>query len=239
MARKIKEAKIEVQANQEDFNKEIENVKNWFKKIDKSYFVTAAIILIILLVMWAGYQYGIKYTYDNNNFIYHNISFNKNYEGEIIFYTAKIPVYDSNKNIHYLSIDFRNDPRLLEDMDISFDNEYYNFLVSNKTYVSYESTNKSYKNGALAGANLGRFLALIGLDVKAAMSNSSYKNNSNLPFITCKTNTNNTVIMLYESSKSRIEQASQNCYILLFKEGEILEVTERFELAVLEKIFSR
>ena len=202
-------------------------------KINKNIIFALVLVVIGAIILFSL----MSYISNVNKFTYKGINFEKTQQGTIVLYTAKIPVRDDSTNkVSYIGIDFRNDPRKLEDISVNI--QAYLFKTSNVTYISYQNTNKTYEDGTLAGANLGRFLSTIGLNAKAAMSDKSFKNNTSLPYVTCNTNPNNTVITLYEGNKDLIAQTGENCYVLIYTDTDILRVTEKFELSILEKIMT-
>jgi hypothetical protein len=54
----------------------------------------------------------------------------------------------------------------------------------------------------------------------------------------CNTSLQNTVLLITPSNETKIEQSpeNKNCYILSFKDCEILQIMERFEVATLAHI---
>src|SRR3989344_3407752 len=114
MAKKIK--KQEEAKDIGDFNKEINEIKSFFSKIDKSYINTGIIVLIIILAVWLSLQYYQSY----NNFEYNGIGFNRTYFGKILFYEANVPLINqAGQVVRYTQIDFRNDPREIEDIPVN------------------------------------------------------------------------------------------------------------------------
>ena len=226
MAKKIKEVQTKEQEELLDFSK----ATNYLKKVDKGYYVVLGIILIFLVAC----AFSFIYMKSSNNFTYNGVDFNKNQQGSIVFYTAKMPVFDSTgTQVGVSSIDFRTNPRDLKDIPFNF--QQIAFIKNKKVYISYENTNNTYKNGAIAGANLGIFLKQMGLDPKAAMNDVEFLNNTALPYVNCQTNPNNTVILMQESSKTEITQTSLNCYEINYTSSDIVKAAERFELTILEQ----
>ena len=134
----------------------------------------------------------------------------------------------------YFNVDFRSDPRKLNDVNVSVGGR-IDFISQNKTYISYNIT--PCEDNALAGANLGFFLADFKIDYKAGLDDIDYKNLNltNVPYVNCQTNPGSTVLHISNGNENSIVKTSNNCYELTFKNCEILKVTEKFELELLKQ----
>ena len=75
----------------------------------------------------------------------------------------------------------------------------------------------------------------IGFEVKSAGATKEIASKYNMTLADCKTHLQNTVLILTPSNETKIEQSpgNENCYILRFKDCEVLQVMERFEIATL------
>lgn len=227
---------------QEKTNKEVKEMKKQEKteelfditkiKIDKSYIYISLAILVVIVLFYLGFVYM-----QSTNFVeYNNLKFERDQQGSIVFYTTKIPFMDYSTNqVVYQEVDFRNNPVDLKDVPVNI--QAYLFKKSNVTYISYFNGLSQLEDGPLAVVNLGIFLRKVGLITQLASNNKSYEEEG-LPYVTCSTNPNNTLVMLYESSRNSVIQVAENCYILSFKGEDILRVTEKFQLAILEKIMT-
>jgi len=215
-------------------NKEIKVEKKSGETKEKgnntSLFIVLAIALLIILIC----VIAVFYRYSSNNFTYAGIEFNKNYMGEIVFYTAKIPVMNNYGIISgYKEIDFRNDPRKLKNINITT-NGNIKFANKDLAYVSYGEL-KQCGDSSLAATNLGIFMSITDTQYKGAIDDSDYVNNTNIPYVNCQTHPDNTVILIKSGNETKIIQTAKNCYELVFKECDILKVTEKFEIAILEQ----
>lgn len=233
-------------AKKKNINKKSEKIDNQANKItEKSHenktdrqlmiiFVIIAVMALFFIIILAVMQSSSKFTYKG-------IDFEISREGDIKFYTANVPIKDYAGNIKdYLVVDFRNDPRLIGDIPVNlfFNYEGFEFLYKEKVYISYDLFGACNK-GSIATFNLGRFMSSIGLDAKAAMNDPSYADNENMPYINCNNAPNNTVIRIVNGTENSITQQGNNCYVISFKDCEILQSTERFELAILEQYVGR
>ena len=125
MAKK-KENKVKKLESKEEYT----DIILMLKKIDKSYWITVAIIIVIVAAFIAGFFY----MKNANTFVYEGINFNKTYFGKILFYTAKVPAIDSQGRVVAFSyIDFRNDPRKIKDIPVNSDS--ISFSKDKKVYL--------------------------------------------------------------------------------------------------------
>jgi len=200
------------------------------KSNNTSLFVVLAIALLIILIC----AIAIFYRYNSNDFKYAGIEFNKNYMGDITFYTAKIPVTNNQGVISgYKEVDFRNDPRKLKDVIVNTSGN-IKFADAEWAYVSYGEM-KQCGDNSLAAANLGVFMSITDTKYRGALDDSDYLGNPNIPYVNCQTHPDNTVILVKSGNETKIEQTAENCYELVFKECDILKVTEKFEVTILKQ----
>lgn len=210
-------------------NKEDKTIRN---------IVFVVVILFIIIFAYVKVIHPYFKAKNSNNFEFVGIPFIKEVSGEVTFYTASIPIYQHKGPIRIykgnISLDFRNDPReLVKQVNISGEKILFNI---NKTI--YVTTPKDLPNCegdlGLALVNQGRFLGIIGINVNGSYDDKEYANQTKFPYATCENNPNNTVIYLKQNNETKIE-ISNNCFILEFKDCEILKATERFQFAILEQ----
>ena len=239
----LKKEKRKTKAIEEDIVKTEKVIEKEARKIsgkseeknnNTSLFVVLAIAVLIILICIIA----VFFRYDSNNFKYMGIEFNKNYMGQIIFYTAKIPVTNSQGIISgYHTIDFRNDPRELNNVIVNVTGN-IKFIKNSIVYVSFGEMEKCEDNG-LAATNLGFFLGATDINYKGAVDDSNYINSTNVPYVNCQTHPNNTVLLIKSGNETKIEQTSDNCYELIFKECEVLKATEDFQLITLSQYIKK
>jgi len=188
--------------------------------------IIAAIIVIALLMV-----------HYSNNFKYNGIDFKKINYGQIRLYTATIPVKDYYGNVlEYRTVDFRNDPRKLSDKVNIADNLVIKFLDEEMTYLAFKDDQVNCENYGLATANLAIFMRdVIKIEYKAALVNQTQANEKNVSHVSCESNPFNTVIYLHQGNETKITKRLLGCYDVQFKDCEILEAAEAFELKILEQ----
>ena len=135
-------------------------------------------------------------------------------EGELIFYTTKIPLYNSSGE-HYANYNFylRNNPKELKDVDFK------GVLTFKENIVLNEEENFNCEGyGIIAVVNLKQLYEVLGAkvikDEKA----------------TCDEEGRYMYINLKAGDKTKIEQYGPACYNIIINNCEILEGTERFML---------
>jgi hypothetical protein len=209
-------------------------------KINKNYIALTIIGIILIALVIAAIVYKEKTVY----FDYKNISFYKNYYGRILFYTALINTQDSTgKMTLNQSIDFRNDPRKIGSIPSNITK--LGLIFNKPLYITENNIKPGCENAGIAFINLARFNANLARDIwgkepeiKGATANRSLAEGSNLTFADCKTYPSNTVILISQGNETKIEQTGPYCYEITFKNCEVLQATERFELAILDRIIN-
>lgn len=224
--RKIKEVKEK---------KEVEDISELinFKKIDKSWWITIGIIIVIIIAVIIGFAY-VK---GANNFNYKGINFNKTLVGKIIFYTANVPAIDSSgRVVQYVNIDFRSKPSNLEDIPVQTLNG-IRFMQNKTVYIIYDDLKVCDDNG-IAALNFYGFMDNFGLKRIAGLTNKTQADKLNFTYATCQTKPGNTVINILNGNRTEIVQTSNNCYQLIAKDCDVLRVMEKFELQLLQEYVS-
>lgn len=213
--------------NTEHLNKSLKKRQN--KQILYAIVLMVLVILIIITVPYIMKNYL-------NKFSYLKLDFYKNNLGKITFYSTNIPLIDNNgKVVAGYSMDFRNDPRKLNYINVSISDKNINLMRDNITYVAISSNVNHCDYNTVAVANLASFLrGFARLNLKGASSDKEYANLTNSTYANCQTNPNNTVILIKSGNETKIEKTSKNCYELTYKECEVTQVTEKFDIVILE-----
>lgn len=191
----------------------------------------AATIIAILVIVFLSMQTG-------NEFTYKGLMFEKTMEGKIAFYTVKVPAINSEGKItSYVKVDFRNDPRELNDVAVALTGNLIKFVAEKKVYVSIDKDMpKCNGDSILSMANLGVFLSIFKLNAEGVVNNPDYANKtSGIMYANCETNPSNTVIMFFPGNSTEITQTKENCYNIIVSNCESLKAVEKFELQVLEQ----
>ena len=223
-------------------NKELEKIQN--KQIKWAVFLMLFIILIIVIVPFVKTNFIDKFNYKG-------LVFQKTKLGELIFYSAKFPVVSVTGQVTGdYAVNLRNDPRELEYIPINVTDEKIDFVVEGDkygdVYISLNPFMEVCEDSGIALLTLSSFLRDSGLDVKSAVTDKAYANNNNLTQRWCYDSGFDTVIVVTDKSftkdnenKTAINEIAPNCYELQFKDCEIMQVSEKLMLNVLEQYASR
>jgi hypothetical protein len=213
------------------------NHQNSKKSIDKkqskqvmwAIILMLAIILIVLFVpsIWKNYA---------NKFVYIDLDFQKTQLGKIFFYSTRVPTTDMKGQINgAYAINFRKDPRQLESIPVNLSKGIITFRKDNTVYISLNPNMKSCEDNTLAFINLAGFLRdFAGLKIKSAVSDKKYGEENSILYADCKSSQNNTVIFITSGEETKITQTSENCYELTYKNCEVLDVSEKFMVEILD-----
>jgi len=222
---------VKMKKEKQSENKIDDKIIGFFKGINSGgWFLIGAIIIIVALFI-----VGFYFAKTSNHFTNNKVYFEKTYFGEILLYNTQIPVsYQNGLPTEYINVDFRNDPRKLNDIPVEVNGK-IEFVGGNKSvYISYDDVKICEDNG-LAAANLGIFVKDIGFKREGAVTNTTAANLTGMPYVTCETHPDNTVLLIKNGPETMIKQTAENCYEIISKDCEILKATERFELAIIEQ----
>ncbi|MFA5173723.1 MAG: hypothetical protein WC438_00915 [Candidatus Pacearchaeota archaeon] len=212
---------------QEKLKKEAANKQT--KQIKWVIVLMVLTLAIIVLVPILKYNFFDKFTYTK-------LDFQKTQMGDLFFYSTRIPAFDSeNDMIGTYSINFRNDPRKLEYIEVDTPSKLFVYKKDRATYLSIDPDIANCPESSIAIINLREFLrgfALINLT--SSFNDNDYANASGLPYITCENTQNNTVILLRPGNETKIEKTWDNCYELTYSNCEAMQVTEKFMLVMIE-----
>ncbi|MEK6936111.1 MAG: hypothetical protein AABW67_04940 [Nanoarchaeota archaeon] len=224
MAKKKKTEKI-------NENKDKINLKKkQNKQILWAIVLMVSLILIIVIVPIIKTNFISKFTYIG-------LDFQKTQLGNMYFYTTSIPVANNlNEVVGTFSINFRNDPRKLEDITIKKTTTVPIFRKENVVYISTGKVERNCKEGVPAMLTLAGFLREFAqMNVSAGISDKQFAEEMGFPYITCaNSQKNNTVIEIIEGSETKITQTDPNCYKLEYADCDVLKVSEKFIFSILE-----
>lgn len=220
-------------------DKEIKKEEHTGKKSEKKKQNRQLIIAVVLMVSFLVITLVVPFVIKNyiNKFSYINLDFTKTKYKNVVFYNTVVPLVDNKGQIvKDYGIDFRSDPRKLEYIKVNIDENELKVSRNNKTYISLPSEFQKCEDNVIAIANLARFLGgFAQLTLEGASTNQSYAKEFNQTYATCETNPNNTVIIVKSGNETRIDKTNKNCYELTYANCEIIPVTERFSLTILER----
>ena len=208
--------------------------KKGIKKKQNRQIMWAIILMISLILIIVGVPF-IKNNFINK-FRYINLDFQKTQLGDMYFYSTQIPVADSSNNvIGTFSMNFRNDPRELEDINFKKTTSVPVFTKERTVYISPGKIERNCVESSAATLTLSGFLRQFAqLNVSAGISDKKVAEENKFPYIACINTKKNTVIEIIEGNETKIEQISPDCYRLEYKDCEIMKVGEKFILAILE-----
>lgn len=201
------------------------------KQIMWAIILMVSIILIVVLVPIIKQNFFDK-------FVYLKLDFQKTKIGDLIFYSANIPVTDfAGKNIvGTYSINFRSDPRKIESIPVNIiGGNVINFTKNRPVYITLNPQMEKCDDNIISMATLAGFLkGFGGLNIKSAVTDEDYAKQNNLSYITCKDSLTNTVIYIDSGDETKIEEVEKNCYKLTYSNCEMVPVAERFIFKILE-----
>ena len=197
---------------------------------EKQFNVVVWVMIVILIIIIGGVVYAIQ----SRTFNYHGIEFEKTAYGDIVLYTAKVPQLDEyGKVISEITVDFRNDPRNLEDVKI-YSSGNLGFIPG-QVWFSMNPEMESCEQNSIAMANFGLFVSKAGIPVKSAFTDADFAESKGYEGKTCADSELSTVITISDGNETAIREGEGNCYVLTYRNCEITKVTEKFQLQIIEQ----
>lgn len=246
---KIEENKDEDNLDSENILKEIEEGgfdSDEYKETEEKQdiqikwivFLMVSMIIIIIAVPFINKNFI-------NNFDYKGLEFQKTKLGDLVLYSVKFPVVSVTGQVTGdYSMNFRNDPRELEEIPSNIPDNRVTFVKRsiggyNPVYISLDPDMKLCEDTNLALINFAGFLRGSELDVRSATTNKTYAEKMDIMYKDCTNSPSDTIIRISSSDETSITKTMDNCYDIKYKECEIIEVTERFMLVMLEEYASK
>jgi len=202
------------------------------KKIEKQaniigIVLLSSIVLILLIAVAVG---------STNKFKYLGVEFEKQKYGDIVFYTGQIPLKNQyNAIVGYTEIDFRNDPRELKDIKLDLAND-ITFKRDWVTFLSVAPELEQCEDSGIAIINLGAiFLKNVNVPTTMGYMNKTQADKEGRDHATCATYPLNTVIEVKSGQETAITSTREGCYELTYKDCEVLDVVEKFQLEIIRQ----
>jgi hypothetical protein len=207
------------------------------KKHNKQLFWAIVLMVSVIVLMIIGPIITGYVVSQNNKFVYAKLDWQKTQASNMVFYSTKIPVTDKYLNVvGSFFINFRNDPRELNKTNFTLTTTTMpTFNKEKVVYISIGEMKRKCLDGSAATLTLaGFFRQFANMNISGAMSNKTIANDTGFPYITCQNSKMNTVINIIEGNTTEIRQINYNCYELRYANCEVMKVSERFILEVIE-----
>lgn len=201
------------------------------KQLQWIFFLMIGIVLILLIVPYIMIHFF-------NTFEYGKLEFQKTKLGDLVFYSTKFPVIGlTGAVVGEYAVNFRNDPRTLDYIPVTILNNTIQFVRDgNKfspVYITLNPYMKMCEDSVISMAGLSRFLSDSNLNVRSAYSDIEYAKNNNATFRWCDSSQFDTVIVVTDGKETSITEIDPHCYKIQFKDCEILQASEKFQLKIL------
>lgn len=196
-------------------------------------FLMAAVLIIVVVVPFVKFNYVDK-------FDYHGLTFQKTQLGELEFYSSQFPVVvGTGEVIGSYSVNLRNDPRELDKIPLNTDNGRIEFTLNDgkfgDAYITLNPFMELCEDSGIAMASLSGFLKDANLNVISAVTDKAYARTNNLTQRWCNTDPTDTVFVVTDGNDTMITEIQPGCYELQFNDCEIMQVSEKAILVMLEQ----
>lgn len=214
-------------------NKDVDNIHE--NQLRWAVILMAGIILILVVVPFVKINFLDK-------FDYHGLTFQKTQLGEIEFYSTKFPVVGTTGNvIGNYAVNLRSDPREIEGINVTATLDTIDFrfhkeqgkIKYDPVYISLDPDMDVCEDSTIAILTVSGFLKDSGLEVRSASMNKTYAEANNVTYKRCAEDSS--VIMITQGHENKITEIGDVCYEIRFKDCDILKVSERFVLKMLEQ----
>ena len=211
------------------------NKKKILKKENKQVIIAISLMIAIIIMIIAVPI--IKKNYFDK-FVYISLDFQKTQLGDLYFYSTRIPLVNQSGSLDGMyAMNFRSNPKETEYIPI--DNKTITFRKYYPVYVTFNPEMQRCDDNLIAIINLRNFLHdFANLDLKSGVTNKEYAKEANISHITCENTYKNTVILIDSGNETKIEKIKKDCYKLTYNNCEIIPVTERFVITILEEYMS-
>ncbi len=174
----------------------------------------------------------------SSEFKHNNITWHKEKFENLTLWTTPLSIYRISENKTYLwTIYLRNDPRKLDKISVDIID-----MPSKKLYVAFDGSVFHCNDTMISAWTLGEFFGVLGINASGAVTDAELLDLSNISngleekVKTCadaKEDANVVLLKEGKGEKSRIYQDNY-CYILEIANCEIIEVSERFILGLID-----
>ena len=186
----------------------------------KWIFIGMGVLVLIVLIVYFGIE-------STKRFDYGGIKFQKIKYDKLLLYYSKIPISDSSGNLKfYYNLYLRNDPR---NVNIPVNGE---IQLSKETILSVDESINGCEDNGIAGMTLGTFFQAAGINKVSGSTNETIAKERDLLYATCE-NTNSSIIVLKQGNETFIREERPDCYVIQFKDCEVLKAVERFIVAAI------
>ncbi len=196
-------------------------------------FLMAAVLIIVVVVPFVKFNYVDK-------FDYHGLTFQKTQLGELEFYSSQFPVVvGTGQVVGTYSVNLRNDPRDLEKIPLNTGDGRIEFTLNDgkfgDAYITLNPFMELCEDSGIAMASLSGFLKDANLNVISAVTDKAYARDNNMTQRWCNNDPLDTVFVVTDGNDTMITEIQEGCYELQFNDCEIMQVSEKAILVMLEQ----
>jgi hypothetical protein len=209
---------------------ELDKIK---KEQNKQVFWFIVIVFGLIICSFFGFYFKENYI---DNYNYYELRFTKTKLGDLIFYSTRVPVLKDGKISGTYAMNFRNDPRKLEYINVSVPDDKINFYATKPIYLAIDKDLKSCDMTLISLSVVSDFLNGFGkMEIYPALMDKNLAKESNISYATCESNLYNTVIEIKSGNETKIEKIKDNCYKIQFADCEVNQVSEKFIIEILKR----
>jgi len=212
-------------------NSDIKKIQE--RQIKWAIYLMVAVVLVIVVLPYIKSNYIDK-------FDYHGLTFQKTQLGDLEFYSTQFPVVvGTGEVVGSYSVNLRNNPKELDKIPITTNKNRIEFTLNDgkfgDAYIALNPFMELCDNSSIAMASLSGFLKDSNLNVISAVTDKAYARDNNITQRWCNSDPLDTVFYVTDGNDTKITEIQNGCYELQFNNCEILQVSERTILKMLEQ----
>lgn len=185
-------------------------------------------VIGIMVILLAAALIAYLIADSTRTFRYGGIHFEKIKFDKLQLYHAKVGLNSGANQVLY-NLYLRNDPRDLEYISVNG-----TIILDKVVDISLDKgAERGCEDSGLAGASLGNLLKAGGLDIAYGFTDKDYAVEKNVSYITCEDSMKKSVIIVRHGNENKIIAEKDYCYVIQFKDCDILKTTERFIVATI------
>lgn len=195
------------------------------------------VFFVVMLTVVGSFLMVYFYNYQQNNFSYAGIDFQKGKTGDVEYYYGQVqmPRINEEDNRLIFNLYLRLNPKK---NDVPINTE--DFALSQKVVIAFEpeSQGECLDKLMLAQGNLEQFFnAFPWVEaVSGAYTDEEYAKEKGLAFANCNSSRSDRTIVMFNKTNSNSIEKQGNCYILNIKDCSYLESSERLIMGFVGKI---
>ncbi len=221
----LKETSVQLAVSPPSEKDDLEKILH--EKRQNTYIKLVLVGMAVVMILLVGFL-GLRTK--SMSFEYVGLQFEKTKFGQLVIYQTAIPITSiTGEAIANYNLNLRNDPRNLESIPIEG-----RIRMRRSVLLALDPSMEDCQDNSFAGLNLAQFLAAAGVQAKGATTNKTYAEENGVPFASCETGLEFTIVITEKANATQIKKETEECYkIQVANCNDLVKATERFIVGVI------